>query len=178
MRWPVLVTTMIITLAVLFTAGYLLKTRTVDEPLEALLNASPLVESHATLRFGDRREITVTLKDTPDLERAFTTLDREVRQIVKGAPYALKIADHRSATLEATFRRVNLFVQEALVTGHYADMAQRVEHEAAQSGATARLSVDQDHIYLQLKGADGYLYSVIERPKPAASAAPEGGTGL
>lgn len=177
-RWQVLVTTMVITLAVLFAAGYLLKSRTVDEPLESLLTNSPLVESHTIVRPGDRREIAVTLKDTPDLERTYTSLDEGVRQIVKGAPYTLKIADRRTAALEGTFRRVNLFVQEALATGHFADMAERVEREAAQSGATARLSVDQDHIYLQLKSADGYLYSVTERPKPPAPAVPEGGIGL
>jgi len=177
-RWPILVTTVVMTLAVLFAGGYLLKTRTVDEPLESLLTKSPLVELHAIERPGDRRDISVTLKDTPDLERAYTTLDEGVRDILKGAPYALTIEDHRNPALEQTFRRVNLYVQEALVTGHFTDMAQLIEREAAQGGATARLSVDQDRIYLQLKAGDAYLYSVTDRPKPPAAQASEGGPSL
>jgi hypothetical protein len=60
-------------------------------------------------------------------------------------------------------------------------MADRVQQEAVKAGMTARVSVDGDRVYVQLKDKDHYLYSVVLRPQSsthAASSVTGGGFGL
>lgn len=179
LRWPVMVATAAVTLAALFGGGYLVKSKTVDVPLDALLNGSSVVESHTVDQGAEKREIKVKLKETADLQRDYQTLDDEIKKLMQGAPYTIKVEDRRNPDLEKLNHRLNLFVQEALATGHFAEMADQIDREAAKAGATARFTVDENRVYLQLKGADGYLYSVVERPKAQAlPTALGGGIGL
>lgn len=180
LRWPVVVAAMAVALTALFGGGFILKSRTVEEPLKMLYSGSPAVESHTFARDGDGYEITVMLKETPDLAKAYSALDQETKKILKEIPYTLKVEDHRDPELEDLYHRVNLYVQEALATGQFATMADKVEQDAAKAGMTARLSVDTSRVYLQLKDKNGYLYSVADRPSAQArqSRTVEGGFGL
>lgn len=180
LRWPVVIATMAITLGALFGTGFIMKSHTVDEPLNSLYRGSAVVEEHKVELQNDGHVITVTLRDTPDFETAYKKLNDETRKILGSGRYTLKVADHRTPQLEQVNRRVNLYVHEALATGQFAVMAEKVEQEAAKAGATAYVAVDSDRVYVQLKYASGYLYNVVERnaEKPVADRVQEGGLGL
>jgi hypothetical protein len=180
LRWPVVVAVMAAALMLLFGGGFVLKSRTVEEPLKMLYNGSPVVEKSELVRDGDGYAITLKLKDTPDLSSAYGNLDSETRKVLKEIPYTIKVQDSRDAALEQIYNRVNLYVQEALATGQFATMADKVDQEAAKAGMSARFAVDNDRVYLQMKDEDGYLYSVVDRPhaQSAAKPAAEGGMGL
>lgn len=181
LRWPIVIVAMAVSLGTLFGGGYLVKSQTVEEPLKAVLQGGDSIDSFTVERLEERRVIIVRLKDTPDLERTYGSLDSAVRKVLKATPYKLSVEDRRNPELEEIYRRVNLFVHEALATGHFAAMADRVEQEAARGGARARLSVDGDRVYLQLHKEGAYLYSVMDRPKPAVVPAfrtTGGGLGL
>lgn len=166
LRWPVVVATMAVSLGALFGGGYVLKNRTVDGPLQSLYSSSPGVESYAVEEQTDKYLITLKLKETPDFAGTYAQLEEETEQLLKGLPFEIKLEDGRTPALEQTQRRVNLYVQEALATGQFAAMADRVEAEAAEAGQTARLSVDNAHVYVELWGDGGYLYTVTDRPAP------------
>jgi hypothetical protein len=182
LRWPVVVLTMAVALTALFGGGFVLKSRTVEEPLKAVYTSAPSVEKAPDLvKDGNGYTITVTLKDVPDFAAAYTALNQQTKQILKDLPYTIKIEDHHTAALDELNRRVSLYVQEGIATGQFATMADRVEQEAVKAGMTARVGVDTDHVYVQLKANDGYLYSVVPRPgrsTPATSSATAGGFGL
>lgn len=179
LRWPALVMTLVVSLTALFGAGFVVKNRTVGEPLKNVLTSAGKVESHRIERARHGYEITVLLKDTPDLSAAYRALDHEVVRILGDAPYTIKVEDRRNVELEELARRANLHVHEALVTGRFSAMAEKIEAEAAASGAAARLSVDGEHIYLQVHKQGAYLYSVLEREKKDRAQRPsEGGIGL
>lgn len=175
-RWPVVILSLAITLAALFGAGFVLKSRTVEEPLRQVYASSPLVDSYTIDRPMDTYEIRLRLKEVPDLAEAYQQLNEKTNTILKGLPYTIIIEDRRSAQQTEAFRRINLYVQEALATGKFADMADRIEQEAAKAGLKARFSVDQERVYLQLNQADGsYLYSVLDRPVNKPATVTEGG---
>lgn len=178
-RWPVLVAVMAATLAVLFGAGYVVKSQTVEEPLKALYAKSTALETSAVERQGEKYLITVTFKDVPDFARAYNDLRTETEKLLKEGPFTLQVKDQRNAKLEESFRRINLYVQEALATGQFSAMAAKVDEEAAKAGLTARLEVDNDRVYVQMHDGGAYLYSVSERNQgQAEKPRTEGGMGL
>lgn len=176
LRWPVMVAAMAITVAALFGGSLLLKSQTVEEPLEALLKQSAKVESHRVERDGVKYVIHVKLKDVPDLAQTYTQLNTETSKVLKGIDFEIKLEDSRSPLLEEAYRRVNLYVQEALATGQYSAMADRVEEEAAKHGLTARMTVEGNRVFVQLHDGEAYLYGMAER-MPATTTEKQTNTG-
>lgn len=181
LRWPVVLVTMAATVAALLGVGFVLKSQTVEEPLKKVYASSPAVLSYTFERQSDKYVIKTRLKDVPDLASVYHELDEETARVLKGSAYTITVEDGRNSQLEDSFRRINLYVQEALATGQYATMADRVDAEATKAGLTARFNVDSDHVYVQLHTKDGaYLYNVAERAHSAKedAARTEGGMGL
>jgi len=180
LRWSVVVATMAVTLAALFGGGFLLKNRAVNEPLALLYSQSPAVESYAVEEHASGYVITLKLKQTEDFAAIYAELARETARLLRNTPFTIMVQDGRTPTLTETFRRVNLYVEEALMTGRFAEMADRIEAEAASAGQRARCSVDSRRVYVELWDESGYLYSVTERPvvRPGLTLQmEEGGTG-
>lgn len=179
LRWPVMIAATAVTLAVLVGAGFLVKSQTVEEPLRAVYANAAAVENSTIERQGDTYQIKVKFKDVPDFAPAFIQLHAETEKLLKQAPFEIVVEDQRNPKLDQAFRRVNLFVQEALATGQFSAMADRVEAEAAKAGLTARLEVDNHRVFVQMKDGDSYLYSVAERTKAEEKQTRmEGGLGL
>lgn len=176
-RWPVVLVVLAVALGGLFGAGYLLKSQTVDQPLNAALSQAGQVASYSVQRTDDRHEIRVRFHAAVDLKTAYDQLEQEVGTIMRTAPYAIRVEDQRTPELESVANRIDLYVQESLVTGQFAVMAERVEAEAQKIGAVARVGVDRERVYVSLTKGDGYLYSVVDRPGPQPARA-EGGFGL
>jgi hypothetical protein len=177
-RWPVVLVTVAVTVAALFGAGFVLKSQTIEEPLKKVYAASPALVSYTMERQGDQYVIKTLLKDVPDLAQAYKSLDESTAKVMKGLPYKIEVEDRRSEKLEQNFRRVNLYVQEALATGRFATMSDRVEAEAAKDGLSARLSVDNDRVYVEMHDQGSYLFHVASRTPQAKTAVEEGGMGL
>lgn len=165
MRWPVVFAAMAVALGLLFGGGLLVKDRTVKEPLAALYEASPAVERYAIEEQSAGYVITLKLDEAADLAGTYGELALETERLLGGVPYEIRLEDERTPALEATERRVNLYVQEALATGQFAAMAEQVAAEAAQLGQNAEMAVDSQRVYVTIRGEDGYLLSVTERPE-------------
>jgi len=178
MRWPVIAATMAVMLGLLFGGSFLIRSGAVDQPLQRGLAAHELVDTIKIEQISDRRDIRLLLGPTNDLERVYMDLDRVAKQTLKASPYELVIEDRRTPELEQAFQRANLHIQEALVTGAFAQSAERVNHEANQIGAIAILTVDRNRVYLQLKRGESYLYSVTDRRWDPQRESARGGFGL
>lgn len=177
-RWPVIALTAVLTLGLLFGGGYLVRNHTVDEPLVAILKADPAVMEHTVERQPDGLLITVKLTEVEELQQTYASLEREIKKVLKEAPFHLRVSDHKDESLEKAYRRINLYVHEAMATGKFTDMANRVEQEAGAIGAIARIGLDNDRVYVQLHYGAHYLYTVLERPQQVPPRSAEGGFGL
>lgn len=177
-RWPVVLLVLAVSLGGLFGAGYLLKSQTVDQPLRAMLDKATHVESYSVARVGDRQEITVRLTEAADLKTAYAELDQQVGTLLRAVSYEIKVEDRRTPELEQVASRLDLYIHEALVTGQFATMADRVEEEAGKVGAAVRVGVDGQRVYVAIRKGDAYLFTVVERPAEQPVARKEGGLGL
>jgi hypothetical protein len=148
MKWPAVLIAMAVTLSVMFGGSMLMKSRMVDEPLRTFYATDPSVVSYVWEHTDEGYAIKVRLKETPDLQTVYLRVNSGTKKIMKGSPYTITVEDGRSAPLEQVAERMNLYVQESLATGQFATMADRVDREASKVGATDKMSVDTERVYL------------------------------
>jgi len=177
MRWPVVLAALVIALAGLFGTDHLVKSKTVDQPLQQALAGVDGLASYQLQRVGGKQEISVRLAPAADLKETYTAVDQQVQQILQTAPYLIRVEDQRSEDFARVANRLDLFVQEGVSTGQFAEMAERVEAEAVSLGAEAQVAVDGERVYLSLRKGDDYLHSVVERPQYPTPLVVEGGMG-
>ncbi len=165
LRWPLVVAGALVTLGVFYAGNYLMRTTTEDGPLGKFLSTQPAVESYRLEQDAEGRQVVATLKDVPDLGQAYRDLDRGMHLTLGHTQYRLAVADRRSPVLTEAFYRINPLVQEALATGHYADLVDEAEARAPILGiGRVRIGIDSERVYVQLHTGSDYLYEVLPRP--------------
>ncbi|MCG0237886.1 MAG: hypothetical protein L6E13_01050 [Firmicutes bacterium] len=182
LRWPLVMASLAVTVAVLWAGQILVRGAMVDEPVAAYLKSHPAVESFAWEETPEGPRLRIALGPVPDLAQVYTDLEEGVRRAARGRAVALVVTDHRTPGLVTAFYHINPLLQEALATGRYGDLVDRVEAAAARLGVErAEVRIDQARVYLQLHHGADYLYAVLPRPDgprwPGAEPAP-GGWGL
>ncbi len=178
LRWPVVLVTLAVTLAGLFGAHRLVRSQTVDQPLAAALADVEGLASHRVTQMGALAEIVITPAPGTNLRAVYEAVDRLVRQVLRDGKYTIVVAGSPEGGLEPLLERLNLYVQEAVATGAFSAMADRIAAEARAAGAEAHVAVDERRVYLTVVQGGAYAYRVVERPVWLPSLMPEGGTGL
>ncbi|MBY6276307.1 hypothetical protein [Symbiobacterium thermophilum] len=178
LRWPVVLVTLAVTLAGLFGAGQLVRSQTIDQPLATALAAVDGLAAFHLAEVGAVSEIAIEPAPGASLREVYGAVDRQVRQILKDRPYVIAVAGSGAGELEPLVERLNLYVQEAVATGAFAAMADRIAAEAAAAGAEAHMAVDERRVYLTVRQGDTCAYRVVERPAWPSAAPQGGGTGL
>jgi len=173
LRWPVVLASLAVTLAGLFGAGRLVRSQTVDQPLLTALSGLDGLSSYQVVQVGTVPEVEVHPAPGSNLREVYTEVDRQVRVILRGGQYEIKVTGNPTAELEQVAERLILFVHEAVATGAFSAMADRIADEAAAAGAEAHMAVDEQRVYLTVRQGDACAYRVVERP--ARPAAPAGG---
>ncbi len=107
--------------------------------------------------------ITVTLGGVDNLAKTYGEIGETARNTFGRRPARIVIADSRTPELEALYYGLQYNIQEAIFTGNFAAMADRVAARARAGGADARVYVDARNVYLQLTKAGAALYAVEPR---------------
>lgn len=112
--------------------------------------------------------ISVTLGGVDNLARTYGEIGETAKTILGKRPARINLTDSRTPELEALYHGVHFHLQEAVATGNFSAMADRVDAKARAAGAEAKLYVDARNVYLQLHKGGAALYSVVPRPDAAA----------
>lgn len=165
LRWRWVAGSLVATVALLLGASWGLRAVTREEPLQGFLRSQPEVLGYAEDTVAGTRVLRVELRDMPDLSRTYRHLHEGVARILGGEPFRLEVADRRTPALEEAFYRINPLLQEALATGRYGDLLDRVEERSRTLGLDrVRVFIDPERLYLQLHEGSDYLYAVLPRP--------------
>jgi hypothetical protein len=108
--------------------------------------------------------INVTLGNVDNLAKTYGEIGETAKTILGKRPARINIADSRTPELEALYHAVHFHLQEAVATGNFSAMADRVDAKARAAGAEAKVYVDARSVYLQLHKAGASLYAVVPRP--------------
>ncbi|MDR7865737.1 MAG: hypothetical protein RIN56_02910 [Sporomusaceae bacterium] len=157
-----------VTVAVLVTGQLLWQKYAVARPLGASLQgiAGVTAASWDENKNGDIT-INVTLGGVDNLAKTYGEIGETAKTVLGKRPARINLGDNRTPELEEIYHAVHFHLQEAVATGNFSAMADRVDAKARAAGAQAKLYVDARNVYLQLRKADASLYAVVPRPDAA-----------
>lgn len=152
------------TFAVLWWAAAGLGWMRQDRPVQRLLDSRPDLLSYRLNWSGDTLQVEVLPKAGVDLPVFYTSLYRELQLALGDRPFELRVQDRRDATLRETMRVLRLYLEEAQASGRFTWADDMVNQIAARQGLEwARLGLDSDRLYVELRHGSAYLYEVIPR---------------
>ena len=81
----------------------------------------------------------------------------------QGGNYAVRIKDEPNGTLLNLFKRVQIAVEEAVVTGEFTLLEHRLEDLAEAGGVSWDLGLDREFIYVSLAQGEHSLRRIVSR---------------
>lgn len=153
------------TLLILFGAQALYHTIAVAKPLDKAFEGIDGVRSVTWDKKNNDKEVTLRLDldNASNLQTTYKTVETKARTVLGKTPFQLDIRDTRTPELEQTYHALHFHIQEAVVTGRFSEMADKINEKAKESGVKAQVYVDAQNVYLQLTQGDADLYAVIPR---------------
>ncbi|MDT8901582.1 hypothetical protein [Anaeroselena agilis] len=112
--------------------------------------------------------INVTLGGVDNFAKTYGEIGETAKTILGKRPARINLVDSRTPELETLFHAVHFHLQEAVATGNFSAMAERVDAKARAAGADATMYVDARNVYLRLTRGGASLYAVVPRPEAAA----------
>ena len=163
-KWPVAVLAFVLTLALSVGAVVLRERQLINEPLFKHLSEFESVQTVELHRENNRQIVVVTLNYVEDLGLTHRELNEEIDRLLGHNRFRLEIIDGRNQALEAAFVAVHLSLYEGEHRGNFTEMGSRVDEILLKFGITEhKVFVDSEHIYLQMRDGDAYLYEIIPR---------------
>lgn len=153
------------TLLILFGAQTVWHTFAVAKPLDKAFQGIDGVQAVTWDKGKDEGPVTLKVKfdNVVNLQTSYNAVQGQAKDVLGKTPFQIVIQDSRSPELEELYHELHYHIQEAIFTGHFGDMASKVETEAKLSGAASRVYVDAQNIYLQLTKGEADLYAVVPR---------------
>lgn len=143
---------------------YLIQRTRVIDPLTVQLQQIPGVTGASAEQHmlgGTRVLVNLQL----DAEASLSTVFQRIYQTLSsaGGNYAVQIQDSPDDTILALFQRMQIAVEEAIITGEFTVLSDRVEGLANAAHVQWDLGLDREFIYLSLTAEDSSLRRVIRR---------------
>lgn len=157
---------LIITLAGLYIGQAAWQNYAVDLPLDKALHGINGVENVTWNNSGninDSIKIYVTLENTANLKKTYEEINDKIQQTIKNRQYILEIKDNRSSELEQAYYDIHYYIQKSIVDGDFPLLEEKAQEKAEAAGASAKVYVDQQNIYLQLTNNSSSLYTIVSR---------------
>lgn len=168
MQWqglkiPVIIFALLAGLAVIFGVQFIYEKYSFQNPLQATLSNHEAVESFQVNTENKQTKISLTLKGDADLMQSYNTLLEEIASKMGQRIFYLELLDSDDADLQQVWDNSQFAVYQAIAQGSYQDMADIVKWEAELAGVEAKLSMDQQNVYIRLKKEACILDKVIAR---------------
>lgn len=168
-RWEYVAVAAVLTLAVLSLAYYSYENVGIKKPLETALMADPDVVS-ATLSEQDGTSVVeIALKDVSDLPVTYNRLTAIIKDKIGSTAFKVQLKDQRDATLENAYHSIHFYLEEAAAMGDFGTMNDAATRILDQAGiGDYKITVDGQHIFVQMAAGQSYLYQVLDRSDGAA----------
>lgn len=156
---------LLITVSVLYAGQALWQKYAVDLPLDKTLKSIEGVETVTWDESNgfDSMNIYVTLKDIANLQKTYAEISKKAENTLKNDEYQIEIKDNRTPELEQAYYEIHYYIQKAVVDGDFPQLEEKAREKAAAAGASMKIFVDAENIYLQMDKNNASLYSVVAR---------------
>lgn len=165
-NWLVGLLAVFITVIILFAGQVLWQKFAVAKPLDkAFLGINGVVSAtwDDQSKNGEPIKIYITLQNIENLAATYEELNSGAKKILGKKPFKIVIRDSRSAELEYFNYKVHYLVQEAIFTGNFSSMAERMATTAQEENIDLWIYVDAENVYMQMKKDAAQMYTIISR---------------
>lgn len=165
-RVYVVIAAVFVTLAVLLSVQFLYQKYDVEQPLFKLYSETKLVNKVPVIEEkGTSINVVLHVKKTDNLRQAYQELNSYTAEIMGDTKYTMEIRDNRDQALEEIYYQSQFVIYEALAKGDFTKMADVIQQNADKVGATAKVYIDNDNVYVEIFKGSNYLYEIIPRQK-------------
>jgi hypothetical protein len=150
----------VITLAILFGGWQAYLHFNMIGPLETHLSSISGVRS-AVVESGQPATVRIQLGEVQDLQSTYQKIHAQVSQSL-GPSVDISIQDTRDAKLTAEYQKLTPTILEGVAKGNYTEMIADVEKQATKDGVNAKITMDKNYVYVQMKDGHHALYDVFK----------------
>ncbi|WP_408955909.1 hypothetical protein [Natroniella sp. ANB-PHB2] len=163
-NFKLLVGVLIVSLAVFFLGNYLLNNYRLNRNLTDQLVEIDGVENVEINKSNSQYRLEILLnQEVEDLKSTFNQLKDKVDDTFEEREYEIELKVNSTEMLEQVSKVVDLALYEAITTGEFVKLAERIEEYREQYELEeAMIQVDNEHIYLTLED-EAVFYKVVER---------------
>ena len=164
-NWRIGVLAVILTLAVLMGGQAAWNKYFVAQPLDKVFTGIDGVQksSWEEGKKDDAVQIYITLANAANFAKTYGAIAEGAKGVLGAKPFRIRLTDSRTPELEQFYYKAHYHLQEAIQTGRFSDMADRVQALAREAGVTARIYVESKAVYVQLEKDGAQMYVVVTR---------------
>jgi len=165
-NWALGCMAVLITFVVLAGGQTLWQKYAVAKPLDKIFSGVDGVEStlwEDSGKNGEPVKIIVTLKDVANLQKTYEDLVAGSQRILGTKRFKIIINDNKTPELEQFYYEIHYYIQEAIYTGNFTSMADKIQEKANTAGVDIRVFIDISNVYVQAKQNTGSMYIVLPR---------------
>lgn len=153
---------MLITLCLLLSGQFFYEKYVIKDGLYKKISQVSSINDVRIAKHEAPPTVYVSLNQNDDLQTVYNNIEKIVQQQL-GTEYKLVLLDNRTPRLKAVNELCQFPIQEAIATGNFQEMRQKVKKIAEEKHIDYSISVDSYNVYLSLKDQNGYLYEIIPR---------------
>ncbi len=163
-RLGVMILALVVTVALLTFGKTVYQENFIAKPLAEVLKNNKDVKQIQVLTTKKQLEVVVELDWTEQLPQIHTALERQVEAQLGDKSYELILKDSRGEELVPIFNGINIYLQEAMSRGNFAEMDGAIKtYMNEQSGVSYQMNVDMKYVYVSLKKGEHFLYEILPR---------------
>lgn len=168
--WVYVIATLALTVGLLVGGQLAWHKYAVAKPLDKVLVNIQGVESATLIEDGKNSDIPaieVTLGRVENLQKTYGEITDATKRMMGRKPVRIVLHDHHTPELDEFYYSIHYYIQEAMATGNYSAMAERIAVKAKEAQIDCRIYVDEKFIFVQLAKGDNGLYTVVPRQADA-----------
>jgi len=154
------VSALILTFAVLFGGYQVYKNYELIKPLQEQLSGIHQVLSARIVAGADVPTVVIQLGPVADLQQTYGAIENDVTNAL-GSPVAIVLKDRRTPKLAGLFEGMGLTGYQGIAQGDYLGMSRQMTALAHKAGASSRVTMNGQDIFVTLTQGSAYLYAIV-----------------
>ncbi len=141
--------------------GY--KQYVIIDPLQDSITAIDGVDNIEIQKIDKSFLVKTHISGIKDLQSTYYLIKNQLNSQLSDADYQLVFNDSRCTKLQDFYVRLQPFIYEAIAGNKYVWLSQELESLSRANGISAKISIDDEHVFLELIDEDSALYEVFSR---------------
>jgi len=167
---PIILIAFILTLGILFSAGWIYTELAVKKPLGQHISEVQGVKSYTIENGTENMVLTIELGMVDNIKTSYMSLSEiAVSHIMNNQGYEIRIIDNPNPKLISLWNDMQFYAHQSLVQGDFVAMKEGVERIAAvNENISYQVYISETHLFFQIHYYKNYIYRILQRPTNSA----------